>query len=36
MALKKVAQYRCLYEARLIYSATLVTFPVPTPAGGRV
>ena len=31
MALKAVAQYRCLYKARLTYSATLVTRPVPTP-----
>jgi hypothetical protein len=31
--LKQVAQYRCLYKARLTYSATLVTRPVPTPAG---
>jgi hypothetical protein len=33
MALKAVAQYRCLYKARLTYSATLVTRPVPNPAG---
>lgn len=26
-----VEQYRCLYKARLTYSATLVTRPVPTP-----
>jgi hypothetical protein len=26
-----VTQYRCLYKARLTYSATLVTRPVPTP-----
>ena len=26
-----VTQYRCLYKARLIYSATLVTRPVPNP-----
>ena len=32
MALKNVAQYRCLYKARLTYSATLVTRPVPNPA----
>lgn len=32
MALKDVAQYRCLYKARLTYSATLVTRPVPNPA----
>ena len=32
MALKSVAQYRCLYKARLSYSATLVTRPVPNPA----
>jgi len=30
-ALKQVAQYRCLYKARLTYSATLVTRPVPNP-----
>jgi hypothetical protein len=30
-ALKDVAQYRCLYKARLTYSATLITRPVPTP-----
>jgi hypothetical protein len=37
MSLKQVAQYRCLYKARLTYSATLVTRPVPSPAetGGR-
>jgi hypothetical protein len=29
-ALKQVAQYRCLYKARLTYSATLVTRPAPT------
>lgn len=35
--LKGVAQYRCLYKARLAYSATLVTRPVPTapPSGGQ-
>ena len=35
--LKGVAQYRCLYKARLTYSATLVTRPVPTapPAAGQ-
>ena len=27
-----VAQYRCLYKARLTYSATLITRPVPNPA----
>ena len=32
MALKDVEQYRCLYKARLTYSATLVTRPVPNPA----
>jgi hypothetical protein len=32
MALGVVTQYRCLYKARLTYSATLVTRPVPTPA----
>jgi hypothetical protein len=31
MALAQVAQYRCLYKARLTYSATLVTRPVPSP-----
>jgi hypothetical protein len=31
--LKAVAQYRCLYKARLTYSATLVTRPAPTPPG---
>ena len=30
-SLDVVAQYRCLYKARLTYSATLVTRPVPTP-----
>jgi len=30
-AVKLVAQYRCLYKARLTYSATLVTRPAPTP-----
>jgi hypothetical protein len=30
--LKQVAQYRCLYKARLTYSATLVTRPEPNPA----
>jgi hypothetical protein len=34
LALKDVAQYRCLYKARLTYSATLITRPVPTPNGG--
>jgi len=36
-ALKLVAQYRCLYKARLTYSATLVTRPVPNRAerGGK-
>ena len=33
MALKAVAQFRCLYKARLTYSATLVTRPVPNPEG---
>ena len=32
LALKDVAQYRCLYKARLTYSATLITRPVPNPA----
>jgi hypothetical protein len=31
-ALKLTAQYRCLYKARLTYSATLVTRPVPNRA----
>jgi hypothetical protein len=31
LALKLNAQYRCLYKARLTYSATLVTRPVPNP-----
>ena len=31
MSLNLVAQYRCLYKARLVYSATLVTRPVPNP-----
>jgi hypothetical protein len=31
MGLKAIAQYRCLYKARLTYSATLVTRPVPNP-----
>ncbi len=31
LGLKDVAQYRCLYKARLTYSATLVTRPVPNP-----
>ena len=30
-SLNLVAQYRCLYKARLTYSATLVTRPAPTP-----
>jgi hypothetical protein len=29
MMLKQVTQYRCLYKARLTYSATLITRPVP-------
>jgi hypothetical protein len=36
LTLGKVAQYRCLYKARLIYSATLVTRPVPNADAGRV
>src|SRR4051794_11318123 len=32
MALDEVTQYRCLYKARLTYSATLITRPVPNPA----
>ena len=37
LGLRDIAQYRCLYKARLIYSATLITRPAPTPAatGGR-
>jgi hypothetical protein len=31
MALNLNTQYRCLYKARLTYSATLVTRPVPNP-----
>jgi hypothetical protein len=31
LLLKDVAQYRCLYKARLTYSATLITRPVPNP-----
>ena len=31
-ALKDVAQYRCLYKARLTYSATLSRARCPTPA----
>ena len=31
LELKAYAQYRCLYKARLTYSATLVTRPQPTP-----
>jgi len=31
MSLNLVAQYRCLYKARLTYSATLITRPVPNP-----
>jgi len=34
MALNLFTQYRCLYKARLTYSATLVTRPVPTPKSG--
>lgn len=30
MALKDLTQYRCLYKARLTYSATLITRPRPT------
>jgi hypothetical protein len=30
-----LARYQCLYKARLTYSATLVTQPAPTTAGGR-
>jgi hypothetical protein len=32
MSLNTVIQYRCLYKARMTYSATLVTRPVPNPA----
>jgi hypothetical protein len=32
MTLGTQVQYRCLYKARLIYSATLITRPVPNPA----
>ena len=32
-SLDTTAQYRCLYKARLTYSATLVTRPAPTPEG---
>jgi hypothetical protein len=31
--LNTTAQYRCLYKARLTYSATLITRPVPNSAG---
>ena len=31
MALDLTTQYRCLYKARLTYSATLITRPAPTP-----
>jgi len=34
MSLNLVTQYRCLYKARLTYSATLVTRPVPNPDAG--
>ena len=34
MTLKDVAQYRCLYKARLTYSATLITRPVPNQDAG--
>jgi hypothetical protein len=33
LALRDITQYRCLYKARLIYSATLITRPAPTPDG---
>src|SRR5918994_2000690 len=32
LALKDVTQYRCLYKARLTYSATLITRPAATRA----
>ncbi len=32
MTLDTEVQYRCLYKARLTYSATLITRPVPNPA----
>jgi hypothetical protein len=32
MTLDTQVQYRCLYKARLTYSATLITRPVPNPA----
>jgi hypothetical protein len=31
VVLKRIARFRCLYKARLVYSATLVTHPAPTP-----
>ena len=34
-SLDVVTQYRCLYKARLTYSATLVTRPAPTPEDAR-
>jgi hypothetical protein len=34
-SLNLVAQYRCLYKARLVYSATLITRPVPNPDESR-
>jgi hypothetical protein len=32
--LTQVTQYRCLYKARLTYSATLITRPAPNPGSG--
>ena len=31
MVLKRIARYRCLYKARLVYTATLITHPEPEP-----
>jgi hypothetical protein len=35
MTLDTQIQYRCLYKARLTYSATLITRPVPNPSTGQ-
>ena len=35
MTLDTQVQYRCLYKARLTYSATLITRPVPNPSTGQ-
>ena|SRR5829696_2631738 len=35
MSLDIVAQYRCLYKARLTYSATLITLPAPNRSAAR-